>query len=58
MTGKIVNLRQARKRQTREEKAKAADENAAIHGQSKATADLSKARAEKASRDLDGHRRE
>ena len=58
MTGKVVNLRQARKRKDREGKAKEADANAALHGLSKATTDLAKARAEKQQRDLDGHQRD
>lgn len=58
MTGKIVNLRQARKRKIREVKSQTADENAAAHGRSKSAIDLSKARAEKEARDLDGHKRD
>jgi len=58
MTGKIVNLRQARKRKARDEKAQKGDANAALHGVSKATVDLAKARSEKSDRDLDGHKRD
>ncbi len=58
MTGKVVNLRQARKRKAREDKAKEADANALSHGLSKAAVDLSKARSDKSERDLDGHKRE
>jgi len=58
MNGKVVNLRQARKRKARDEKAKQADANAASHGLSKATVNLAKARAEKSDRDLDGHKRD
>ena len=58
MTGKVVNLRQARKRKERDEKAKQGDANAALHGLSKATVDLAKARSEKTDRDLDGHKRD
>ena len=56
MTGKVVNLRQARKRKARDEKAKQADANSTSHGLSKATVDLAKARSEKTDRDLDGHK--
>lgn len=58
MTGKVVNLRQARKRKARDAKAKQADENAVSHGLSKETVDLAKARSEKSDRDLDGHKRD
>ncbi len=58
MTGKIVNLRQARKRKSREEKAKTADQNATLHGLTKDARDLNEARKEKAKRDLDGHQRD
>jgi hypothetical protein len=58
VTGKVVNLRQARKRKGREDKAKQADVNAAVHGLSKATVDLAKAREDKSKRDHDGHLRD
>jgi len=58
MTGKVVNLRQARKRNSREEKAKAADANAVSHGLTKEVRDLTEARNDKANRDLDGHKRD
>ena len=56
MSGKPVNLRQWRKRRRREADKAAADQNAACHGQSGAVRRLQKARAEKAARDLDGHK--
>ena len=58
MTGKVVNLRQVRKRKARTEKAKQGDANAASHGLSKTTVALAKARTEKTERDLDGHKRD
>lgn len=58
MSGKIVNLRQAKKRRTHEDKAREADANAVQYGQKKAATDLAKARAEKSARDLDGHKRD
>lgn len=58
MTGKIVNLRQARKRKAREDAAREADANAAQHGLTKEQKSLAKARADKQRRDLDGHERE
>jgi hypothetical protein len=54
----IVNLRNARKAKTRKEKSVAADANRAAHGRSKTEKALTKARNEKASRDLDSHKRE
>lgn len=58
MSGKIVNLRQIRKRKARDEKARQGDENAAAHGRSKAERSITDLRAVKAQRDLDGHKRE
>ncbi|MFW5660639.1 MAG: DUF4169 family protein [Oceanicaulis sp.] len=54
---KPVNLRQARKRKARADKAKQADANRIAHGTPKAVRDLAEARREKASRELDAHRR-
>lgn len=51
---KPVNLKQARKRKARAEKAKKAEANRIAHGQPKAVTDLAKARAVKAARELDG----
>ena len=50
---KPVNLKQARKRKARAEKVKKAEANRLSHGQPKAVTDLTKARAEKAARELD-----
>lgn len=55
---KPVNLRQYRKRKQREDKAAAAEANRVVHGTPKAVSDLAKARAEKAAKTLDGHRRD
>lgn len=54
----IVNLRTARKQKARAEARATAAENAARHGQSKAERTLQAAKAEKAARTLDGHRRD
>ena len=53
-----VNLNRFRKQKAREDKRRAGDENAAKHGRSKSERALDAARAEKARRDLDGHRQE
>lgn len=58
MTGKIVNLRQARKRRQRGEAAEKADANAARHGLTAGQKSLAKARADKARRELDAHERD
>ncbi len=58
MTGKVINLRQARKRKAREDKADAGDANAALHGISGGERTSADARRGKAARDLDGHERE
>lgn len=54
----IVNLRLARKRKQREEKAVQAGNNRLLYGISKTKRQLSKAEREKQSRNLDAHRRE
>ncbi len=54
----IVNLRQVRKQRDREAARAKGIESAAKHGRSKALQSLEKARADKASRDLDGKQRE
>ena len=54
----IVNLRQAKKQAARKAARAKGDENAAKFGRTKAERELQEARAEKAARDLDGHRRE
>ena len=55
---KIINLRTRRKQVARDASRKAGAENAVQHGRGKSEVSLSKARADKSSRDLDGHRRE
>ena len=56
--GDVTNLNRFRKDKARAEKRRSGDSNAAKHGRSKAERDLAKARAEKAARDLDGHRKD
>jgi hypothetical protein len=56
--GEVVNLRTAKKQAARKAARSAADANAAKHGRTKVERDLQKARAEKAARELDGHKRE
>ena len=58
MSAEIINLRQRRKQAARADARKTADANAAKHGRTKAERDLEQARAEKAERTLDAHRRE
>lgn len=58
MTGKVVNLRQARKARSRAEDRARGDENAARHGRSKAEKERDAAEAAKAARHLDGHKRD
>ena len=54
----IVNLRRARKAKTRAEKDRTAEANRAKFGTSKSERDLSKARAEKATHDLESSKLE
>ncbi|WP_018633279.1 DUF4169 family protein [Neomegalonema perideroedes] len=54
----IVNLRRARKDRARKEAKRTADSNAALHGRGKAEAALEEARAAKALRDHEAHKRE
>jgi Domain of unknown function (DUF4169) len=54
----IVNLRQAKKQAARKGARAVADINAAKHGRTKVEREVEKARAEKAARDLDVHKRE
>ncbi|MFN4201990.1 MAG: DUF4169 family protein [Tabrizicola sp.] len=56
--GEVVNLRTARKQAARKAARAEADANAAMHGRTEAERALQKARADKAARDHDGHRRE
>ncbi len=53
-----VNLNRFRKARARVEKAARADENAVRFGRTKSEKDAESAKAEKATRDLDGHKRE
>jgi hypothetical protein len=54
----VINLNQARKAKTRDNKRQQADENAVKFGRTKAQKDLEKKRADKSVRDLDGHQSE
>jgi len=58
MSGKLVNLRQKRKEVGREVKRKAATQNAALHGRTKAEKTLQQTQAVRAARALDGHKRD
>jgi hypothetical protein len=58
MTGKVVNLRRARKRKVREQSRAGAEANAARRGESKAGRSLREARDELEARRLEGHRRD
>ena len=58
MSGKIVNLRQTRKRKAREEKRATGHMNAARSGEAKSLRTLREAEADRTSRHLDDHRRE
>jgi Domain of unknown function (DUF4169) len=53
-----ANLNRYRKRKARDADSTRADENAARFGRPKAEKDLIRARADKARRDLDGHKGE
>ncbi len=55
---RLTNLNRFRKQKARAEKRARADANAARYGRSKAEKALEEARAEKAARLLDAHRRE
>lgn len=54
----IVNLRQVRKNKARAEKERAAEQNRALHGRSKAEKTGDRLAAERAARFVEGHRRE
>jgi len=58
MTGDVINLRQFRKKQTRADKEKQAEQNRTAFGRSKAEKALTKARNEKAAKALDQGRLE
>ena len=51
-----VNLNRFRKTKARADKKARADQNAVKFGRSKAEKDLDRAKADKAQRDLDGHK--
>ncbi|GAB5438517.1 DUF4169 family protein [Falsiruegeria mediterranea] len=53
-----VNLNRFRKEKARAEKKARADQNAVKFGRTKAEKDLAQARADKAKRDVDGHKAE
>lgn len=54
--GKPVNLNRFRKQKARDDKRSRADENSVKFGRSKAERQLDRSRAEKARRDIDGHK--
>ncbi len=54
----VINLRMARKAKARSAAAQQADENRALHGQSKAARARAKREAERADRLLDGAKRD
>jgi hypothetical protein len=56
MTGKVVNLRRARKQKARASARTEADANAARHGEAKAVRDLREANADLEARRLEGNR--
>jgi hypothetical protein len=58
MSADILNLRLARKRRERLAKEEEAARNRRLHGETKAVRDERRLSGEKASRDLDAHRRE
>jgi hypothetical protein len=53
----IINLRRARKDKARAEKDKTAQANRVAHGTPKALKKLERAKADKAARRLDGHKK-
>jgi hypothetical protein len=58
LTGAPVNLNRERKRRAREAARRRADENAALHGLTKAEREARRAEAERDAARLDDHRRE
>ena len=56
MTGKVVNLNKVRKDRARAERSARAEANSVKFGRSKAEKQSDLAKAEKANRDLDGHK--
>lgn len=55
---KVVNLNKARKQRQRDAKRRVADSNAVKFGRTKSEKAKDQAEAEKAERNLDGHKRE
>ena len=55
---KPINLRQARKRKARDDKAKQAEANRIAHGTPKALRGLEAARRDKLAKAVDGHKRQ
>ena len=53
---RVTNLNQFRKRKARDRDRTTADENAVKFGRTKAQKKLDRAQADKAARDLDGHK--
>ncbi len=58
MTAAPINLRQKRKQVERAQKRKAANQNAALHGRTKAEKILQQTQASQAARALDLHKRD
>lgn len=58
MMAEPVNLNRYRKEKARAERRARANENAIRHGRTKAEKELEQARAEKAQRDIDQHKRD
>jgi hypothetical protein len=56
--GDVVNLRHFRKRKSREDRARLAGQNRALHGETRAERNLRQVEADNAVRLLDAHRRE
>ena len=54
----VINLKQKRKQKARKAKRHIADQNAALHGRSKAEKALQQAQTSQAARVLDGHKRD
>ena len=54
----IINLKQKRKQKARKSKRQVADQNAVLHGRSKAEKALQQAQTSQAARVLDGHKRD
>lgn len=54
----VINLNQARKAKSRDNKRQQADVNAVKFGRTKSQKTLEKKQAEKSARDLDGHKSE